>query len=143
PTAAGKAVHSAGDVPGVQHIAGRGSQIPTGNKTGAVTGNGTDISQLGRASRTMAARHAGGNTQTAGLSQEPAVIRHEGRRSGKANCDVVDEQSFGRPGVSEPGAFSCAFAGSRGVRREPNRNPRRPVTPLPSVAHPAGNVIRS
>lgn len=69
PSVSGKAVHSAGDVPSVQHIAGRGSQVPAGNKTGAVSGNGTDISQLGRASGTMAARHAGGNTQTAGLSQ--------------------------------------------------------------------------
>jgi hypothetical protein len=69
PTVSGKAVHSAGDVPGVQHVAGRGSQIPAGNKIGAVRGNGTDIGQFGRASGTMAASRVGGNTQTAGLGQ--------------------------------------------------------------------------
>lgn len=68
PSAPGKAVHSAGDVPSVQHVVGRGSQIPAGNKIGAISGNGTDVSQLGRASGTMAAKPAG-NTQTAGLGQ--------------------------------------------------------------------------
>ena len=69
PSGNGKAVNAAGDVPGVQNVAGRASQIPGGNKIGAVSGNGTDVSQLGRASGTMAASRVGGNTHTAGLDQ--------------------------------------------------------------------------
>lgn len=68
PSGNGKAVNAAGDVPGVQHVAGRASQIPA-VKSGAVGYNGTTISHLGRSSMNVATTGRGGATRTAGLSQ--------------------------------------------------------------------------
>jgi hypothetical protein len=67
PSSNGGILRSAGDVPGVQNVAGRGSQI--GAKSARVTHNGTEVSHLGRSSGNIAtAGRAGKSTQTAGLA---------------------------------------------------------------------------
>jgi len=70
PSGNGKTVNSAGNVPGVQHVIGRASAIPSGAKSGGVAYNGTDISHLGRSSVNVATGGRAGSTeQTAGLTQ--------------------------------------------------------------------------
>lgn len=68
PSGNGKTVNSAGDVPSVQHVAGRASQIPAA-KSGAVFYNGTTISHLGRSSVNVATAGRSGATRLAALSQ--------------------------------------------------------------------------